>query len=138
MPPSPLSPFVASLCVAFGGGIGALARYHLGRWIAHIAGATSGFPWATLVINVAGCLFMGAVLGWLSRSSASVETDEALRLLLGVGILGGFTTFSTFSAELVALIQRGQILHSFAYGSISLAAGMAAFLIGLIMIQSAP
>ncbi len=132
-----LSPVYASLCVALGGAVGAVARFQLGRLITQMLGTASGFPWATLLINVGGSLAMGVLLGWLARGSQSVQMGEMLRLLVGVGLLGGFTTFSAFSAELVTLVQRGHILLSFAYGSISLVAGMAAFLIGLAMIQSA-
>ncbi|MEP3420536.1 MAG: fluoride efflux transporter CrcB [Erythrobacter sp.] len=133
-----LSPVFASLCVALGGAMGALARFQLGRLITHTLGSASGFPWATLMINVTGSLAMGVLLGWLARGSQPDQTSETLRLLIGVGLLGGFTTFSAFSAELITLVQRGHILLSFAYGSVSMIAGMTAFLIGLVMIQSAP
>lgn len=132
-----LSPLTASLYVALGGSIGALSRYQLGRAITYVAGPASGFPWATMIINVFGSLGMGVLLGWLARSNQSAAGAETIRLLLGVGLLGGFTTFSAFSAEMVTLIQRGQLLQCFAYGSVSLLAGMTAFLIGLVVMQGA-
>ena len=138
MSSSSITPLFASLYVALGGAVGALMRFQLGRAITHVMGSASGFPWATLIINISGSLAMGVLFGWLARGSQSVQMGEILRLMVGFGLLGGFTTFSAFSAELVILAQRGQILLSFAYGSVSLIAGMAAFLIGLVMIQSAP
>jgi len=60
-----------------------------------------------------------------------------MRLLIGVGLLGGFTTFSAFSAELVTLMHRGQAAMAFGYGAASLIAGMAAMILGLVIAQSA-
>lgn len=114
--------------------MGALGRYHLGRAITHFAGPNSGFPWGTLSVNVIGSLAMGLLVGWLARFS---DSNELLRLLLGVGLLGGFTTFSAFSAEMVLLIQRGQWTLSFAYGFVSIIAGLTAMLIGLMAMRAA-
>lgn len=130
-----LSPLLASLYVASGAAVGGLARYHLGRGIAYYYAQGSAFPWGTLVINVLGSLMMGVLLGWLARSTGTPQFKETMQLLVGVGLLGGFTTFSAFSAELVTMIYRGQVLYSFAYGSISVIAGMAAFVIALIAVQ---
>ncbi|MEM7780105.1 MAG: fluoride efflux transporter CrcB [Pseudomonadota bacterium] len=133
-----LSPIIASLYVALGGAAGSLLRYQIGRAAGYFVGPASGFPWATLAINVVGSLAMGVLLGWLAKSNQSAPMAEAWRLAVGVGVLGGFTTFSAFSAEMVTLVHRGMILQCFAYGASSLLAGMAAFLIGLVLIQSAP
>jgi len=132
-----LSPLIASLTVAIGGGVGAVLRYQLGRAVTHMAGPHTAFPWGTLAINIAGSLAMGVLLGWLARSSMAANTNETLRLALGVGLLGGFTTFSAFSAEMVTLVHRGFPLQALGYGSASMIAGMAAFLIGLVGAQSA-
>ncbi|HSJ77886.1 MAG TPA: CrcB family protein, partial [Erythrobacter sp.] len=96
------------------------------------------FPWGTLGVNLIGSLAMGALLGWLARGQAAAETAESMRLLIGVGLLGGFTTFSAFSAELVTMLQRGQMADALAYGAVSLVAGMAALVGGLLIAQSAP
>lgn len=130
-----LSPALASAYVALGGGIGALARYQLGRTVALVVSPASGFPWATLTVNVLGSLAMGALMGWFARGG---QESEALRLAIGVGLLGGFTTFSAFSAELVTLTYRGQLLMAFGYGTVSIMAGMAALVIGLVCVQSIP
>ena len=130
------SPLAASALVAAGGATGAVARYQLGRLVTHMAGPGSGFPWGTLSVNLLGSLLMGALLGWFARGSLAAETAENLRLLVGVGLLGGFTTFSAFSAELVTMLHRGQMADAALYGAASLFAGLAALLAGLIIAQS--
>lgn len=81
---------------------------------------------------------MGVLLGWLAKSTLAVQTNETLRLAIGVGLLGGFTTFSAFSAEMVTLVHRGLVFQALGYGAASMIAGMAAFLIGLVGAQSTP
>lgn len=130
------SPLAASAMVALGGAAGSVLRYQLGRWVAHLAGPANTFPWGTLAINILGSLAMGALLGWLARGT-SPGNAESLRLLVGVGLLGGFTTFSAFSAELVTMLHRGQAGLAAGYAAASLIAGMAAVIIGLIAAQSA-
>ncbi|WP_252260127.1 fluoride efflux transporter CrcB [Erythrobacter aurantius] len=130
-----LPPLIASLYVASGAAVGGLARYHIGRGINYTFVQGSTFPWATLVINVVGSLLMGVLLGWLARSSGAPQFKESMQLLIGVGLLGGFTTFSAFSAEMVTMIYRGQMLASVLYGSASVIAGMIAFVIALIAVQ---
>lgn len=134
---STLSPVAASLNVALGGAIGALGRYQLGRAITHWLGpqVVTAFPWATLAVNVIGSMAMGVLAGWLARHGSG--SGEQLRLLLGVGLLGGFTTFSAFSLELMLLIQRGQPGTAFAYGAISVLAGLSGLYIGLILMRIA-
>ena len=128
---------MATLTVAIGGGVGAALRYHTGNAVTRMAGPHETFPWGTLAINVVGSLAMGVLLGWLARSALAAQTNETLRLALGLGLLGGFTTFSAFSAEMVTLVHRGFLLQALGYGSASVIAGMAAFLIGLVGAQSA-
>lgn len=88
--------------VMLGGAIGAGARHLTGR--ATLALWGPGFPWGTLIVNLAGGLAMGLLAGWLA---ARASGDEALRYLLGVGVLGGYTTFSAFSLETTTMLQRG-------------------------------
>jgi len=131
------SPLFASLSVALGGAVGSVLRYHLGRAVSHLAGAGNAFPWGTLSVNILGSLAMGVLLGWLARGSTTPQSAEPLRLLIGVGLLGGFTTFSAFSAELVTMLHRGQAMLALGYAAASLIAGMAALVLGLVAAQSA-
>jgi CrcB protein len=132
-----ISPLMASLNVAFGGAVGSVLRYHAGRLVGDLAGPGNGFPWGTLAVNVAGSLAMGALIGWLARGTLAEGAAETARLLIGVGLLGGFTTFSAFSSELVAMLHRGQAGLAAGYVAASLVAGMAAVIIGLVAAQSA-
>lgn len=105
---SGLPPAVA---VAAGAATGALLRWQAGVWFNPMWG---GFPLGTLFVNLAGGLGIGLALAWLGR-----HPDEGLRLLLVTGVLGGFTTFSAFSAESLALLEKGELggalLHTLAH-----------------------
>ncbi|MDT9013215.1 fluoride efflux transporter CrcB [Novosphingobium sp. APW14] len=114
---------VASLSVAAGGGVGAWLRFAVGRMI----GATP-FPVATLTINVLGSIAMGLLAGWLARHS---DGGEQWRLLLGVGVLGGFTTFSAFSLEIALMIERGAMTQAAIYIALSLLGGVGGLFAGL-------
>ncbi len=120
----------ASLSVAIGGGIGALLRYQLGRLITLWLGpqAVMTFPWATLAVNTIGSLLMGVLAGYLARHG---QGGNEARLLLGVGLLGGFTTFSALSLELTLLIERGQWPLAFIYLALSVALGVTGLIFGM-------
>ena len=130
------SPLATSGLVALGGGAGALARYQTGRLLTLALGpaTVAAFPWATLTVNVVGSLAMGLLAGWLARFASGGET---WRLLIGVGLLGGFTTFSAFSLELMLLIERGQAATALTYGAVSVLAGLTALYLGLIVMRLA-
>lgn len=133
---NPPSTLVASSYVAVGGGIGAVLRYQMGRGMTHWLGvqAVTTFPWATLAVNVIGSLAMGLLAGFLARHG---QAGEQTRLLLGVGLLGGFTTFSSFSLEMMLLIERGQAAQGIVYALVSVLAGLTALYIGLIVMRVA-
>ncbi len=124
----------ASLYVVLGGGLGAWLRYASGVMIGRSLGPASQFPWATLSVNVLGSLAMGLLAGWLARHGTG---GENWRLLLGVGLLGGFTTFSAYSLELVLMIERGAILSAALYAGVSILAGVAALVAGLALMRVA-
>lgn len=111
--------FAGVVAVFIGAGIGGTLRYVLGGWMAERWGVS--FPWHTLVINVSGAFLLGLLMALtVERSLLPAST----RLFLGVGILGGFTTFSTLSYESVALVEQGLLLQGAAnlFGSAVLGA----------------
>jgi CrcB protein len=131
----PIPSFLAaSLYVALGGAAGAWLRYVSGILIFRSLGPAAQFPWATLTVNVLGSLAMGLLAGWLARHGSH---GEGWRLLLGVGLLGGFTTFSAFSLELVLMIERGTLFNAAIYAGISVLAGIAALFTGLALMRIA-
>lgn len=127
---TPPSTVLASLLVAGGGALGAWLRFMTGRaWAAMIGPvAASAFPWATLTANVLGSLAMGVLAGWLARHGSG---GEHARLLLGVGVLGGYTTFSSFALEFALFVERGALGAAMLYVGVSLLAGFAGLFAGL-------
>ncbi|APW73484.1 MAG: camphor resistance protein CrcB [Sphingopyxis sp. SCN 67-31] len=115
-----------------GGAIGAGARHLVGQIM--LARLGPGFPWWTLSINIAGSLLMGLLIGWLARSGGS----ETTRLFLGVGILGGFTTFSSFSLEFWLLFERGAMAQAAAYVLSSVVVGIAVCGLGMLAMRQFP
>lgn len=112
--------------VAAGGVLGALARFGLQQAFPHEA---TGFGWATFAINVAGCLLIGIVV------AAATESRRAPRLtrpFLVTGVLGGFTTFSTYANEIRGLLRPGSIPVAFAYLAVTLVGALLAVLVGMI------
>lgn len=118
--------------VMLGGAIGAGARHLTGR--AALALWGPGFPWGTLIVNLAGGLAMGLLAGWLA---ARASGDEALRYLLGVGVLGGYTTFSAFSLETATMLQRGDHGTALLYILASVAGSIIALFAGLQIVRVA-
>ena len=116
-----------------GGAVGAALRYQLGRFATHMtSGAT--WPWGTFAANLIGGFAMGLLAGWLARGSA--VSSEPIRLLLGVGVLGGFTTFSAFSLESFLMIERGQPAMAIGYILASVVGAVAALGLGLMTMRS--
>jgi CrcB protein len=109
------------LLVMLGGAIGAALRYEVGRIALHRL--DPGFPWATLIVNLAGGLLMGALAGYMFSRH---PPDQALWMFVGVGLLGGFTTFSAFSFDLFAMLEQGRlgIAAAYAMGSVVGALGL--------------
>ena len=116
--------------VALGGALGALARYGISGWVYDRLG--ENFPWGTLIVNLVGCLALGMVIRWLQVSAVSPE----VRPFLTIGVLGAFTTFSTFSYETVALLQEGQWLRAGLYMGGSVALGLIAMVAGMALVTA--
>ena len=110
---------MAVLLIFLAGGVGSIARYGLGRFIQ--GQFHSGFPFGSLAINIIGCIAIGA----FARFFANTQTENAVRAMLVVGLCGGFTTFSTFSYETVALMTGGKFGLAAIYVGASVAACLA-------------
>jgi CrcB protein len=129
------SQLAASAYVALGGGSGAVMRYQLGRAMTHWLGPNriTAFPWGTLTANVLGSMAMGVLVGWLARHGHGGET---WRLFIGIGLLGGFTTFSSFSLEMMLMIERHTYGLAATYAGTSLLAGVVGLYLGLVMMRA--
>lgn len=117
--------------VAVGGALGSLGRYAVAELVPHGRGE---FPWSTLLVNVVGSFLLG-VLTVLALSAWSRR--PLAQPFLGVGVLGGFTTFSAYSLELRDLLADGRPLLALAYAVATLAAGLAAAALGLSLTAAA-
>ncbi len=115
------------LLVALGGGLGAASRFGVSLAMPVRADA---WPVATFGINVFGSLLIGVLAGWLSSRG---DAGEPWRLFLGVGVLGGFTTFSAYSLETMRMIERNDWVGASTYSIGSVIAGLIAVAIGLAM-----
>lgn len=118
---------ISLLLVMMGGALGAGARYLVGKALLGWLGPD--YPWGTLAVNVLGGLAMGALVGMLGRMTAG----DQVRLFLAVGVLGGFTTFSAFSLELVTMLERGAMMTAMGYALASVAGAVVALFAGLAM-----
>lgn len=112
------------IAVGAGSFIGGIARYLVSL---AMKGISKGFPWATLLVNLLGCLIIGLLWGFLSRNASE---NTSWGLFLTVGLCGGFTTFSTFSKEALTMLQTGQIWGFASYIALSILAGIALVAIG--------
>lgn len=115
---------IGILYVAAGGALGAVLRYALSQ-------LPLAFPYATLLVNVLGCAAMGMIM---AKYNAGI-IHEQVRLLLAVGVLGGFTTFSAFSWELVQLTQRGEWISATIYASASLVLSFGGCMTGFMLMR---
>lgn len=120
----------AILAVAAGGAAGAVARYLVMSGVGHWLGA--GYPYGTLVVNVVGSFVLGALVETMALVW-SVGAD--VRAFLVVGVLGSFTTFSTFSLDVVVLVQRGQLGLAGLYVVASVVLALVGFMLGLALFR---
>jgi CrcB protein len=116
---------VAYLLAALGGALGSLARWGVGLALPRSSGH---WPWATLTVNLAGCLLIGVLLAVLA---ARRPDDDHLRTFLGTGVLGGFTTFSAFALEVGDLLRAGAPVAAAGYVAVSVLGGLLAVAVGL-------
>ncbi|CAN5178830.1 fluoride efflux transporter CrcB [soil metagenome] len=118
------------LWVAAGGAIGSAARYGVNVWVGRSIGGD--FPWHTFIVNVAGCFLMGVLV---EAMAVKLNVSQEVRAFLTTGILGGFTTFSTFSLDFALLVERNDhgLAAGYAVGSVLLS--LAAVFAGLAIVR---
>ena len=115
------------LLIGFGGAIGAVGRYLLQGLVYQFTGAT--FPYGTLVVNILGCFLIGLIM---ELSADRFLIDAQLRVFITIGVLGGFTTFSSFGYETFALLRDGELVRASFNVIGSVMAGLAAVWLGFV------
>ena len=118
---------MALVVVGLGGALGAIARYMATDWARALAG--DAFPWGTLAVNVSGSFALGFLMVWLQ----SMAPSSQIRQLVGIGFLGSFTTFSTFSYEAVEMARGGNALGAGGYAAGSVLLGLVAVVAGAVL-----
>jgi CrcB protein len=116
-----------TLWVFIGGGIGSIGRYWLAEGFARLVGGI--FPWGTLVVNVSGCFLIGFFIAF-TGVGGRLPVSSDVRLLVAVGICGGYTTFSAFSLQTLVLAQGGHVGRAAAYVAASVVLCLLAVLAG--------
>jgi CrcB protein len=116
---------VGYVLAALGGALGALARWAV---VLALPRSSGGWPWATLAVNLLGCLLIGVLLAVLA---ARRPDDDRLRTFLGAGVLGGFTTYSAFAVEVADLLRAGTPVLAAGYVAVSVVGGLVAVAAGL-------
>lgn len=119
------------LLVGIGGALGSMARYGSGVLVGRVW--PTSFPLATLLINIAGSLGMGLFIGFLARTTPHWQAEA--RLFVAIGVFGGFTTFSSFSMDTIALIERGEVGQAVLYVLVSVVVAVAALYAGLLLMR---
>jgi CrcB protein len=114
------------LLVFLGGGVGSVARYLVGVNALRLLGTR--WPYGTFTVNVVGGLIMGLLSGWLLLRGG--PDQDRWRVLFGVGVLGGFTTFSSFSLEVASLMKKGDLTQATAYVAASVVLAIGAVFLG--------
>ena len=119
------------LSIAAGGALGSVLRHFAAKGALVLWG--SGFPYGTLLVNVLGSFIMGVFVGMFAHM---FNPSQEMRAFLTVGLLGGFTTFSSFSLDVVTLYERGETLSAISYIALSLILSLAAIFAGLLLTRS--
>lgn len=119
------------LIVFLGSGLGGALRQGTNVLTARLFGL--GFPYGTLTVNIAGAFIMGLMIEWFALKA---DPGQGWRLFLTTGILGGFTTFSTFSLDAANLIQKGAVLTAAIYLGATLVAGLGGLFLAMMLVRS--
>lgn len=116
-----------AIFIGFGGAVGAVIRYWLGSYI--MADANKYFPFGTLLVNIIGCLAIGYCFAYFQTEECKLS--ESFKLAISAGLLGGLTTFSTFSLDTLVLIQNEQVFKAAINVVASVVVGLLAVLVGM-------
>ena len=123
-----------ALAIALGGALGSVGRYYVigaaERWLMTLIGV--GFPYGTLTVNVVGSFILGALVQGLAHS---FDAGTLVQRFLFVGLLGGFTTFSAFSADSIGLLERGEVGRAMLYITLSVVLSVGGFYCGLRLVR---
>lgn len=119
------------ILVAIGGAIGASMRYGVGLAFTEHGGVSGA--WATLCVNLLGSLVLGALMGWFTTREPAFE--NTLWLLVGVGMMGAFTTFSAFSRDTIHMFLTGETVKGLVYVGLNVTGALAAFAAGLFAVK---
>jgi CrcB protein len=125
---------LAVVLVGAGGALGAMARYGVSVLVGRLW--PSGFPLATILVNIVGSLAMGLLVGAMARLLPPWQAEA--RLFVAIGMLGGFTTFSSFSLDTIALIERGAMGQALLYIGLSVALSVLGLYLGLLITRGFP
>ena len=120
------------ITIAIGGAIGAVSRYGIAQIVILINGANAA-PFATIMVNVIGLGLMGVIYGYLSTGGMLAET---VWVFIMIGFLGALTTFSSFSMDIMAAIDRGQVVYAMIYAAVSVVGSILAFILAVLMMRS--
>lgn len=118
------------LIVFLGAGLGGAMRHGVNRFAAYLFGVS--FPLGTLTVNIVGSFVMGVLAGYFAFRG---ELSQEVRLFLTTGVLGGFTTFSTFSLDAISLWERGQWMAAFVYVAASLVLALVGLFAGMMLVR---
>jgi CrcB protein len=116
------------LIIGSGGFLGSVSRFLASRFLQNSFPST--FPFGTFFVNITGCLLIGLIYGFSEKSSL---LTSGWKLFLAVGFCGGFTTFSTFANENLALLRDGSFLYFFLYTGLSVFLGIGATFLGVLI-----
>jgi len=123
-----------ALAIALGGALGSVGRYYVmgaaERWLVSLIGTS--FPYGTLTVNVVGSFILGALVQGIA---VSFDAGEVVQRFLFVGLLGGFTTFSAFSADSIGLLERGEVGRALVYIVLSVVLSVGGFYCGLRLVR---
>ncbi len=124
-----ITPITTIGLIAAGGAVGAVARHGVNTSVTHLVG--HGFPWGTVIVNILGSFLMGVIIA----KSAQMQITPEFKTMLATGVLGAFTTFSTFSLDALTLWQRGDLIQAFLYVMASVILSITALFLALWLLK---